>query len=449
MPKLRRLSPPWMPVKHLRNGLMVGLPISRWSLWMFEIVKNVHDAATWSYIWRLAASGRVIAIVGGGPLPHCEQVVGKKLQVHQACVQEMVLKGLCLNTSDKESQQHKTDSDTALYLKQLGLHMHAHEPWHGSKRPHMKHVANRVGFMLESPQDPKTYLQNGEGDESASFWAWDKTRDLIEIFIIKWNGKDEIRSGAFGHPRKISHYVRPISLMWENWMAVALVKENGSWSLWAPRLRAAIKTSLLVLVEWHGISPPKLSKSLGLDQWKLKQHINQGHQPYRRDCRTCILNMAGSKPHWHREHAGGSAWTMSVDLVNLWDMGWLQQPLFQCLALLRGTNHRLPKSQWMLKCHPMRRDQWKRWMHVGGRDWMRKNTPLRGTKQMEEKPTLDDGVFTNHDESWAKMNRKNGSQTVLRKRAASTCESGSCHTHGISWVPKCETCDAFEGCFGD
>jgi hypothetical protein len=46
---------------------MAGLPISRWSLWMFEIAKNVHDAATWSYIWRLAASGRVIAIEGGPP----------------------------------------------------------------------------------------------------------------------------------------------------------------------------------------------------------------------------------------------------------------------------------------------------------------------------------------------------------------------------------------------
>ena len=91
--------------------------------------------------------------------------------------------------------------------------------------------------------------------------------------------------------------------------------QTASWSLWAPGLRAAIKTSLLVLVEWYGIAPPKLPKSLGLDQWK--QHIKQGHQPYRRDCRTCILNMAGSKPHRRREHAGSSAWTMFVDLVNL------------------------------------------------------------------------------------------------------------------------------------
>ena len=64
---------------------------------------------------------------------------------------------------------------------------------------------------------------------------------------------------------------------------------------------------------------------------------------------------------------------------------------------------------------------------------MKKNTPFRETKQIEENPTWDDGVFTkDHDGSWAKMNRKNGSQNVLRKRAASTCESKSCHTHGTS-----------------
>ena len=56
-------------------------------------------------------------------------------------------------------------------------------------------------------------------------------------------------------------------------------------------------------------------KALNLEQWK--QHIKQGHKPYRRDCKTCVLNMAGSKPHRRRENAGSSAWTMSVDLVHM------------------------------------------------------------------------------------------------------------------------------------
>ena len=215
-----------------------------------------------------------------------------------------------------ESQQQKTDSDTALYLKQLGLYMHACESWDGTNWAHKECFPKRVGFLLESPQDPKTYLQNGEGDESARFWAWDETLMFLETF--KPNGMELISfdQGAFDHTRK-----KPTTCMTnlpdmqelhgcrsgerERYLAVDLderLLQTAAWSLWAPGLKAAVKTSLLVLVEWYGISPPKLSKSLGLDQWK--QHINQGHQPYRRDCRTCILNMAGAKPHRRRVHTG-------------------------------------------------------------------------------------------------------------------------------------------------
>jgi len=113
--------------------------------------QNVHDAATWAYLWRLAASGRVIAACSGGTtMSYCEQVVEKtpgppRLRSRNG-PERFGFEHL------NESQQQKTDSDTA--LKQLGLYMHAHESWDGSKWPRMTHVANRVGFM-ESPQDPK------------------------------------------------------------------------------------------------------------------------------------------------------------------------------------------------------------------------------------------------------------------------------------------------------
>ena len=34
--------------------------------------QNVHDAATWAYVWGLAGSGRVIAVIGGPP---CRTVI--------------------------------------------------------------------------------------------------------------------------------------------------------------------------------------------------------------------------------------------------------------------------------------------------------------------------------------------------------------------------------------
>ena len=175
----------------------------------------------------------------------------------------MDLKGLGLSIS-RNPNNKKTDSDTALYLKQLGLYMHACESWDGTNWAHMECFPKRVGFLLESPQDPKTYLQNGEGDESASFWAWDETLMFLETF--KPNGMELISfdQGAFGHTRK-----KPTTCMTnlpdmqelhgcrsgerERYLAVDLderLLQTAAWSLWAPGLRAAVKTSLLVLVEW-------------------------------------------------------------------------------------------------------------------------------------------------------------------------------------------------------
>ena len=182
---------------------------------------------------------------------------------------------------------------------------------------------------MESPQDPKTYFPDGAGDESASFWAWDETLAFLAKYENVGMSLLSFDQGAFGHVRK-----KPTTCMSnlpdmceldgcrsgqrERHLAVHLderLQQTSSWSLWAPGLRAALRTSLLVLGEWYGLAPPKLSKSLGIEQWR--QHIAQGHQPYRRDCRTCVLNMAGTKPHRRRENRGCSAWTMAVDLVPL------------------------------------------------------------------------------------------------------------------------------------
>ena len=81
--------------------------------------QNAH-AATWSYIWRLAASGHVIAIVGG---PHAVRTVSKLLEKTPGPPRLRSRNGPERFGFEhlNESQQQKTDSDTALYLKQLGL----------------------------------------------------------------------------------------------------------------------------------------------------------------------------------------------------------------------------------------------------------------------------------------------------------------------------------------
>ena len=141
---------------------------------------------------------------------------------------------------------------------------------------------SKVVFFLESPEDPKAYLTDGAGDESASFWARDGTQMFLEKHRDSGMGLYSFDQGAFGHLRK-----KPTTCMsnlpdmselhgcragrCERHLAVNLderFNQTAAWSLWAPGLRAAIKTSLLVLVDWYGFAPPKLSKSLSLEQWK-------------------------------------------------------------------------------------------------------------------------------------------------------------------------------------
>ncbi len=63
-------------------------------------------------------------------------------------------------------------------------------------------MKNRVGFLLESCQDPKTYLVNGEGDASASFWAWPETIRFLEKYKDQGMIDIQFDQGLFGHPRK-------------------------------------------------------------------------------------------------------------------------------------------------------------------------------------------------------------------------------------------------------
>ena len=81
--------------------------------------QNVHDAATWAYLWRLAASGRVIAVVGGPPCRTVSRLLEKtpgppRLRSRNG-PERFGFEHL------NESQQQKTDSDAAITGELLWL----------------------------------------------------------------------------------------------------------------------------------------------------------------------------------------------------------------------------------------------------------------------------------------------------------------------------------------
>ena len=84
---------------------------------------------------------------------------------------------------------------------------------------------------------------------------------------------------------------------------------------WAPGLKQAILVAIMALIKEHGLGGEHLRKAFSMDQWR--QHILQGHRPFRRECRACVLDMAADKPHRRRVGPGGSSWSMGVDVVPL------------------------------------------------------------------------------------------------------------------------------------
>ena len=81
-----------------------------------------------------------------------------------------------------------THSDTALCLKQMALWVQAQE---------YRKVPQDVGMLLESPQDPASYLTGDEAALSPSFWNFSEITSWVGVGNLELYHFDQ---GAFGHP---------------------------------------------------------------------------------------------------------------------------------------------------------------------------------------------------------------------------------------------------------
>ena len=288
--------------------------------------QNIHDPQVWAYLWSLAKSGRVIAVIGGPPCRSVSRLLEQRPGPPRLRGRSDESRFGLAHLTD--AQQQKADADTAMYLKLLGLYVQADESWSQKHWvENMDHVKPRVGFLLESPQDPATYLQNNQGDDAASFWAWEETDMFHEMFMEEGMKKVSFDQKVFGHcQRKPTTCLTNLPDMetlhecrstgHEPPMEMELhdrMNQTASWAAWSPGLKAAIRAACMVLVEWYGLAKPRISKMLDLEGWKL--HYQNNHPPYRRDCRVCAAEMASAGPHRRRLHGNHSSWSMSIDLV--------------------------------------------------------------------------------------------------------------------------------------
>lgn len=278
--------------------------------------QDLHRPATWGYLCSLAKSGRLCGIIGSPPCRTVSRL--RNLRPGPPPLRNRLNKRYGLDGLDGLAFEDRTkvQGDSALLLKQLGLHVMACESGHPGVPP--------PGFVLESPEDPATYAQE---HEAPSFWAWPEMAYFQRAYSMFMFNFDQ---GRLGHKQ-----VKPTGCMtnlheleWLNEQRCSgpqgsqlhpdlnqRVKQTASWSAWAPQFKEAIRSALMNHVLGWGEIGAGVKRLDHQAMWK--QHVINGHVPFRRDCRGCLLTMASQRPHQRQKNAGGSSWSMSFDIVPL------------------------------------------------------------------------------------------------------------------------------------
>ena len=90
-----------------------------------------------------------------------------------------------------ERESMRVDGDSALWLKTLGLYERSQEGMAENG------LSGRCGLVVEHPQDPQEYVDDGK--EYPSFWEWEETVGFLQrhqdMFQIR------VDQGALGHQR--------------------------------------------------------------------------------------------------------------------------------------------------------------------------------------------------------------------------------------------------------
>ena len=298
-----------------------------WSAWRKDGIEvlcldirkggDLHSKAVWAFLWELASADMLLGVIGGPP---CRTV--SRLRMRQPGPPPLRGRGM----DDRwglaglaPSEQRKTDYDSMLMLKQVALWRRAEQV-----RTRMKPTM----FLLESPEDPSSYMDSAEEENFPTFWIFPELEELMsEPGFVKVS----FDQGVMGHVRRkpttLLTNLEPMSQLNEMREAKKIkhplpdtvedtVKESGGWAKWAPGLvRAIIEAGRIHLA--NATTPAACRK---LDVEGFKRHIQNNHMPYRRDCKQCLETMGQSEPH-RRLHLDGAAYCLSLDLAGPFPLG--------------------------------------------------------------------------------------------------------------------------------
>ena len=284
---------------------------------------DLHDAATWAFLWELACAGKIAAILGGPPCRTTSRLRQRQPgppPLRGRDEWRFSLEGL--TTWDL----HRVNSDTALLFKQLGLFIKAEE-----KRLQVLELQSLpTAFALESPEDPMAYLGVEAAHNLPSFWNFPELKEMVGLGNLRLVSFDQ---SQMGHARR-----KPTTILGNLPGLEQLdglrdssrrsdplprglqesMEASKDWASWAPGLVMALKEALKVYLSQRDQCLAQRIHKLNVEEWK--QHVKAHHHPYRRDCRRCMELAGVDSPH-RRSHADSSAYVLSMDLVGPYPVG--------------------------------------------------------------------------------------------------------------------------------
>ena len=265
---------------------------------------DICDPLVWRALEWGARMGRIVSVIGGPPQNTF------MLKRHMSPGPEP------LRSEDYPygGWSGQSEKDYALVSKHTGLfvkmiYLHALATAGRCVYPSTPHEVKEVGFLLEQPSDPRSYLLYTDllAKDSVSFWRtslWNLYAEEAGLttytFDMSSLGKALIRHTTIGTNLPL----RQLQGLRGRVQDDPYPPQRAPPSVWTREFSELVA----IAVRDQRTSPRMLKMSA--EQWK--EHVRRGHLPFRSDCMTCVTAGATGRRHARVEHP--SCLVLSADV---------------------------------------------------------------------------------------------------------------------------------------
>ena len=196
------------------------------------------------------------------------------------------------------------NSENRMILKMVWLWVVAEAAMCNRDQPQ----CSKVGLCVEHPEDPRCYLPPGDvADRSVSLWRTKFIKGMVETFGLEEMAFDQ---GALGNPQR-----RPTRCLTNLELGLQGLRDSRtSWpqpvrgedpSVWPQGFR---ETLCSAIKSWNkAMETDATTKAMSAkERSEWKEHLNNNHFPYRRDCSVCLQASGTGRPARKVEHRDAS-----------------------------------------------------------------------------------------------------------------------------------------------